>query len=316
MGGRHSAKRMDMPGKLQSSPKSDGGQCLTQASESESTVREPLHDRKLYRIRQASTRVTPLTLSDVPATRKSEETAVYHTQDIDVKDVKKRLRRRSLLDVKLESPRQSLPPLHPTPPLAPGSTTHKKVPKLKRPHQFISPTHMLLARQMEAQHELPPVEFEEEASTPTFFRTVNETHQASNPPAAQSTYRIAKPRPLAESTLIPEVESKRETGIIGLLKEAAAVKYEAPRREGAHTVHELIGKTPATLSTPALSAAIFDGFGTVADRELSQAARYKIKSLINLKPPSPQIPSTPKTPARIWKGSRGSLLVPNNAVRQ
>ena len=205
-------------------------------------------------------------------------------QDINIAKAVPYHRRVSLKAVCLPSPRKAPQSFQAIPPPA--------VDFPSQPHQFISPTKVLLQKQLHPRETPPNVQFEQEDSVPAFYVDAEEAKLRPIQRKSSSMYHLIKPKHYLTPTSV--VTSTYKNSVISLLKEAAVINNPVEISHKERVVTNFIPKSPAS-TMPTRKG----GFGAEADLQL-----YQIRKQAEVAKAKPSRQSM----LRLWKGHRGSVL--------
>ena len=233
-----------------------------------------------------------------PHSKKITVSTPAQPQVINVKQQCEVRQRPSLPDVRLipaNSPRKLLP-----------NTTKSQDVKRKSPTKFTVSTRLLLKKHLKEQQPVTNIEFEEENSPSAFIKAPQQYRLKEKPAHCESTYKLIVPKPAYVHNVTQSDPGRGIDGVVSLLKEAAAVKYELQYRSGMRQVNGFLPSLKGSGETTPIPTAV-GSFATAAAKE---QAGYRIRSLLNLPNGNSEPVANPpaQTRVRVWKGRLGTLV--------
>ena len=307
MGSKHTR-----PESTQPVPKPELFLCPTQSSEAESTSPRPSLDPPMYHIRRASLRRSSshnLPPSSQQYSSHSNLTSPK-SNGINVAQANRTRDRPSLPGLVSPKVRPRLPATSTD--LSSGrvlSCGQVHIQGRPAPPQFTSPTHLLLKRQL-VRDSVPTtgkIEFEDEGTTPAFVRTQKNPF---HPSIQQNTYKLLKPK--KESFRVEAEMGTPSKDLVTFLREAAAIKYETQPKGSSRNIMDFLGVGKGTTGDMLTPKSAVQAVGGAVGTE-GEGLRYKIKSMLNLKlvnAHAEKESGEKKPKMRLWKGRRGTILVP------
>lgn len=272
----------------------------TQSSKSEAPTPRGQRTPQQFHLRKSSTRTLAQVYPASPRKQNKEIGVVTSPKALEV-NVRQVRQRPSLPDVCL------MPPISPR--KEPPTSAKGQEKKGKTAIQFAGATRVLLKKHLkEQQQPQAKIEFEEEGSPSAFYKSSQQFKSKGKSSHIENTYKLIVPRPTVAHTATKSDTTDGMSGVVSLLKEAAAVKYELQPRSQARPVNDFfpglrISGETSPLPSPGL------GFSSAAEK---QQSGYRLRSLLSPHSSNQDQRTTPLRPvegkARVWKGRLGTII--------